>query len=85
MVINTIIDAIQLQTYLNSYKISTNLDIINYKTSYELSNYVVSVNTNIFYKDEDIVQSDVNWQVNVTAQEQELILKALNKLKLKLN
>lgn len=85
MIVNTNINAEQLSTYLKSFNISTYLDVINYKTSFSLSNYVSGVNTNIFYKDVDIVPTDVNWQNNVTDQEKDLILTALNKLRLRVN
>lgn len=76
-----IINGIQLDTYLKQYKINTYLDLIHYKESYELSNYVSTVNTSIFYKDEKITDKDIQFNSNITNQEKELILIALNKLR----
>ena len=76
-----IINGIQLDTYLKQYKINTYLDLIHYKESYELSNYVSTVNTSIFYKDEKITDKDIQFNSNITNQEKELILTALNKLR----
>lgn len=76
-----IINGIQLDTYLKQYKINTYLDLIHYKESYELSNYISTVNTSIFYKDEKITDKDIQFNSNITNQEKELILIALNKLR----
>lgn len=76
-----IINGIQLDTYLKQYKINTYLDLIHYKESYELSNYISTVNTSIFYKDEKITDKDIQFNSNITNQEKELVLIALNKLR----
>lgn len=78
------IDGIQLGTYLRQYKIQTDLELINYKQDFSVDRFVESVNTNIFYKDDNIVESDVNFKLNIIQQEKDLILEALNKLRLKL-
>lgn len=82
---NIEIDGNQLDTYLKDYNISTQLDIIKYKQDYALTNFIESVNTGIFYRDIEIIESDIMFRQNVTSQEKELILIALNRLRLKVN
>lgn len=78
-----IIDGIQLDTYLKSYNINSGLDIINYKQAYGLNYYIDTVDTNIFYKTENIVASDVNFKTGIAISDKNIILEALNKLRLK--
>ena len=82
---NILISGLQLETYLKSYNISTDLYIINYRQDYSLNNYIEIVNTNIFYKDTPIVINDVSFKDTATAQDKNLIIEALNELRLKLN
>lgn len=82
---NILISGLQLETYLKRYNISTDLYIINYRQDYSLDNYIEIVNTNIFYKDTPIVIDDVSFKNKATAQDKNLIIEALNELRLKVN
>jgi len=79
-----IIDGIQLDTYLKQYNVQTYLSLIRYKQDYSLDNFIENVNTNIFYKDTEIVIADVIFKDGVKKQEKDLIIEALNNLRLKI-
>lgn len=82
---NIDIDGIQLDTYLKQYNISTDLNIIRYKKEYSLNTCVENVNTDVFYSDTVITEDDVVFKQNITDQEKNLIIIALNRLRMKVN